>query len=372
MALDLAHAQFSIDLLRNLSSFDQECIVSPLAVGIALTALYSGAGGETKQQMLETIFAGLPEDDIFEIFERLVIKMSCLDKQYVVPLATRIYVQEERKVFSQVVEKISKLLMVDAVSADFRTRADSVAEQIGEWISQVTKGGVKLTRTRNSFSVDTSMLVVSAMCLKADWKYSFVPMDTRRMKFHRADESTSEVSMMNQCGIFPYMETNDVKVLGMPFVGNDYELTMYIFLPRHRHGLDDFEKSITGIRLLSLICTTEELAVDVNVPKMAISKSFDLSKAVSQLGMPSVFDRQSANFERMAGADASDCRLHVSQLLHKAVFNMNEAGTDESAKHDELSLLYRLRTEKSFVADHPFLFAIVMTNYLLFLGRFTG
>lgn len=70
--------------------------------------------------------------------------------------------------------------------------------------------------------------------------------------------------MMNQCGIFPYLETDDVKVLGMPFIGDDYELSMFIFLPRHRRGLADFEANFTGIRLLSLICTTEELAVDVS------------------------------------------------------------------------------------------------------------
>lgn len=69
---------------------------------------------------------------------------------------------------------------------------------------------------------------------------------------------------MNQCGIFPYMETSDVKVLGMTYEGKDYELMMYIFLPRHRQGLVKFEESVSGIRLLSLICSTEEMAVDVS------------------------------------------------------------------------------------------------------------
>lgn len=124
---------------------------------------------------------------------------------------------------------------------------------------------------------------------------------------------------------------------------------------------------------------------------MAMNMTFDLSKAISKLEMPSTFDRRSANFERIAeGAGFFTSRLHVSQFLHQAVFSVSttiasvekaplhkelqvsEGGTDESVRPDDLSLLYRLRTEKSFVADHPFVFAVLMTNYLLFLGRFTG
>ena len=57
--------------------------------------------------------------------------------------------------------------------------------------------------------------------------------------------------MMTQTDRFLYTKEDDVQVLGMPYVAED--LVMFVFLPKERYGLADFEKKLTGERMLSLI-----------------------------------------------------------------------------------------------------------------------
>lgn len=145
-------------------------------------------------QFKDSAETGLPDDDIWEIFDRIVLKINCSDNKYTVPFANRIYIREDQKALGPFVDKLGNQLKTDVVSVDFRTNVDSAAERISEWVEQSTKGRVKMIRLRDSLGVDTSMLVVNAVCLRADWKYPFSPTDTHPMKFHRPDDSGSYVS----------------------------------------------------------------------------------------------------------------------------------------------------------------------------------
>ncbi len=63
-----------------------------------------------------------------------------------------------------------------------------------------------------------------------------------------------QVEMMCKTGHisdFPYYEEDDVQVLAMKYAGE--ELAMFVFLPRDKDGLREFEKELTGERLLQLI-----------------------------------------------------------------------------------------------------------------------
>lgn len=66
------------------------------------------------------------------------------------------------------------------------------------------------------------------------------------------------MSMKNK---FLYAEDADVQVLGMPYQGED--LHMFALLPKERYGLADFEKSLSGERLLGLIRSAHKTEVTV-------------------------------------------------------------------------------------------------------------
>lgn len=57
-----------------------------------------------------------------------------------------------------------------------------------------------------------------------------------------------QVEMMSVTEHFPYYEDEDVKVLGLPYTGD--EVLMYIILPQQKFGLSDVMKKLTGRQLL--------------------------------------------------------------------------------------------------------------------------
>jgi serine protease inhibitor len=67
--------------------------------------------------------------------------------------------------------------------------------------------------------------------------------------------------MMHQTDSFKYSEHDDCQVLGMYY--KQYELAMYVFLPKKRDGLAELEKSLTGTRMLQMIGCENSHPVEV-------------------------------------------------------------------------------------------------------------
>ena len=56
--LEIAQAQFALDLLRTASKGDENCFLSPVSISVALAMTYAGAAGNTKLQMNQAMFNG--------------------------------------------------------------------------------------------------------------------------------------------------------------------------------------------------------------------------------------------------------------------------------------------------------------------------
>ncbi len=68
-----------------------------------------------------------------------------------------------------------------------------------------------------------------------------------------------QADMMTKESKFLYTETEDVQVLGLPYVSDN--LAMFILLPKERFGLEKMEKSLDGASLQQLISQTRTTKV---------------------------------------------------------------------------------------------------------------
>jgi serine protease inhibitor len=66
---------------------------------------------------------------------------------------------------------------------------------------------------------------------------------------------------------FAFGESADCQVLSMPYQG-DEALSMIVVLPKDRYGLADFEKNLTGAKLMQLIQQTRVQKVLVRLLEM--------------------------------------------------------------------------------------------------------
>ncbi|KAH0974270.1 hypothetical protein GBA52_016169 [Prunus armeniaca] len=107
----------------------------------------------------------------------------------------------------------------------------------------------------------------------------------------------------------------------------------------------------------------------VKIPKFKITSWFEVWGILEQLGLKLPF-HLTEMVEAPPGQD-----LFVSKMLHKAVIEVNEEGTEAAAVTvTSASFSFaacKPRKTVDFVADHPFLFLIreEMTGAVLFIGQ---
>jgi len=109
--------------------------------------------------------------------------------------------------------------------------------------------------------------------------------------------------------------------------------------------------------------------VHVWIPKFKLDEKLNLTEILAAMGLTDMFDMNSADFSGIDGTK----ELYVSKVLHQAVIDVNEEGTEAAAATAVVISLRCavLKDPFEFRADRPFLFFIRdnLTNSALFLGR---
>lgn len=125
---------------------------------------------------------------------------------------------------------------------------------------------------------------------------------------------------------------------------------MIIFLPKEIDGINDVEKELFKLNLLQLFEDMKTVKVDLTLPKFKMEKFIDMKNILQevriesssyvlvtkvpdemktfQIGMKTMFG-DCADFSKMyeVGQDP----LYVSDVLHKAVIEVNEEGSEAAA-----------------------------------------
>uniref|UniRef100_A0A8C5MS25 Serpin domain-containing protein n=1 Tax=Leptobrachium leishanense TaxID=445787 RepID=A0A8C5MS25_9ANUR len=104
--------------------------------------------------------------------------------------------------------------------------------------------------------------------------------------------------------------------------------------------------------------------VDVSLPRFNMEESYDFGQHLINMGIVDAFSQQKANL-----LGISDKSLYVSKVVHKAIVEVNEDGTEAAAGTGVVIIPKMLPL--SFKADHPFQFYITHTetNCILFSGK---
>jgi serpin B len=140
---------------------------------------------------------------------------------------------------------------------------------------------------------------------------------------------------------------------------------MVLVLPT---DLDAFEASLDSARLDDVVSSLGRHEVAMTMPKFKFESSFDLVKALSDLGMPIAFSGR-ADFSGVT----READLYLSGVFHKAFVAVNEAGTEAAASTAVVGGVTSVPEPAEIHLNRPFLFFVRdrSTNTVLFFGRVT-
>ena len=174
--------------------------------------------------------------------------------------------------------------------------------------------------------------------------------------------------MMSQEDNFPYYENNEIKLLELPYKGD--QIVMDIIIPaKHDADIATVEKSLTAAKLDEYFKKLKTEKVDLALPKFKMNWGvYRFNDALKALGMPDAFDGR-ADFSNITGRKG----LYIDAVLHKSFVDVNEKGTEAAAVTAVVKLEMMIPDLKFFRANRPFIFIIrdKATGQYLFVGKLT-
>lgn len=357
-------ADFAFSLYRQVAhqSNSTNVFFSPVSIAAAFALLSLGTKGETHTQTLEGLGFNLTERaeaDIHEGFQSLLHTLNQPDNQLQLTTGNGLFISEKAKLVDKFLEDVKKLYHSEAFSINFQN-SEEAKKQINDYVEKGTQG--KIVDLVTELDKDTVFALVNYIFFKGKWEEPFQVAQTTEEDFHVDAGTTVKVPMMQRQGIFNLQrcDTLSSQVLLMDYVGN---ATAFFILP-DEGKLEHMENKLTTEALAKFLVKRHLSFVNLHLPKLSISGTYDLQTVLGKLGITRVFSN---------GADLSgiseDTHLKLSKAVHKAVLTIDEKGTEAAGATFIGAVLTSMAPEVEF--NRPFVTIIYdrITKSPLFVGK---
>ncbi|UOQ74298.1 serpin family protein [Hymenobacter cellulosilyticus] len=336
--------------------------MSPLSISSALTMVYNGADGTTKEAMRQTLgFQPQTDQQINQAYQSLTTLLRGMDKRVTFGSANSIWYNQQYQLQLPFVQTNAQYFDATVRGMDFG--AASTAETINAWVREKTQG--KIDGIVEGTSADQVMILVNAIYFKGAWAHAFDKALTRPAAFTRADGTTATVDFMTQSnGQYGYYQDADRRVIDIPYGNGQYSLTVVV--PQGNATVKDVVRSLNGAQLTTWLAAAKPSSWTLRLPRFKMQYKKELGAMLAQLGMGEAFSSQ-ANFSRMLSN--SSARLAISEVQHKTYLDVNEEGTEAAAVTSVGVINTSVPPVVSVDRACVFLIREKSTNAILFMGQ---
>ncbi|EMS59770.1 Putative serpin-Z8 [Triticum urartu] len=192
----------------------------------------------------------------------------------------------------------------DANTVDFRDNPEAARGQINAWVAQATGNLIGSVLGPGSITPYTRVVLGNAIYFKGEWEDPFYKEATANKLFHRLDGRTVDV---------PFMQRWSSQFIA---VHKGFKVLKLRHLPKRKIEVRE-----------------------LRVPKFKLSFHSSVVAILKKLELQLPFSDQ-ADLSDMVERDGSDLPLVLSDVIHKAVIEVNEEGTVAAAvsmMHSELA-----------------------------------
>ncbi len=351
-----ADQEFSYEIFRNTVVFDDEeenVIISPLSISMALSMALNGARGETYEEMRETLHLHtMDKEEINQAFKSLIELLTELDPSVTLQIANSVWHELSLPVKEDFLERLSDHYGATVQELDFLDPAS--VDVINDWVRENTEGLIETII--DEIPPEMVMYLINALYFKGDWLRPFDTDDTRPGDFRLEDGSTVRVDMMNQESRFATYFSNEVQMIELPY--GDSLFSMTVLMPNDPETpIDRFvEEKITAENLNNWRSNLSVGSRDVilQLPKFELEYEIEYNDILKAMGMELAFDEWKADFTGIA--DVSPQNLYISEVKHKTFIRVDEEGTEAAAVTSVGIGITSM--PPSIIVDRPFVFII--------------
>jgi len=358
------NSRFAFDIFKQLDKEDREqnILISPLSISTALSMTYQGAGATTKEAMTGVLgYTGIEDAKLNESYQNLIPYLIGLDEKVELNISNSLWVREGEKIKQDFLTATMDSFNASVTPLDFGKA--NAADQINQWVSEATNK--KIDKIISSpIPSDVIMYLINAIYFKGDWTEQFDSKDTVKTQFRAGNGSPNEVMMMSRTGKVEYGKGDDSEAVRLPYGSG--KVAMYCILPEKDQTINDFIATLDAARWKGIKeSIAERDEVNLQMPRFKLEYGIkNLNDSLTALGMGEAFTDK-ADF---SGIGDNVC---ISRVLHKAIIEVNEEGSEAAAATAVEMKLTSAAEPLAFIADRPFLFVIAddQTGTILFMGK---
>lgn len=370
-----ANLDFAARLYRQLideqSDGGVNMVMSPYSISSALAMTLVGARSTTADQMQQVLGFSPPLSEVHRGFGELNRWFNRSKKPYQLTVANSLWGDQQVEFDAEFLKTLRKQYDAELTQVDFQGRPESARAKINAAIEESTQGKIRELLGSGSITSLTRLVLTNAIYFKGLWKHQFRSSNTVDAPFQLLDGQSVNVPMMQQTEEFEYAELLDGKVqlAALPYRGD--ELRMLILLPRDAGALAELERQISADRIGEWVPQMNSAEMSLQLPRFKADFSTSLKSTLAAMGMRDAFS-EAADFSGMASVAAAE-GFHISDVIHQAVIEVNEEGTEAAAATGVVIAARAAPRIIEFHCNRPFLFVIEdqQTRTPLIVGKVT-
>lgn len=342
-------------------------VVSPLNVTMALAMLAEVTGKNTRQQILDLLGAE-DLDTLRSTAHALWLQSYQDDGQTASILANAFWLAEGRSTKPKVLEALSSQYYASVFQG--RMGSPEYDALLQSWINEQT--GSLLQEEASGLHLDplTVLALTSALYFKSPWVSGFWKDLTEPGYFYGPDGEQTVDYLFRTDELTVYWGERFTAIpLSMENGG-----AMWILLSDEGVTAEDLLNDPEAMAFLLLRDKSNWekqrlMEVEIHMPKFDVRSNLDLVEGLQAMGVTDAFDPSLADFTPLTG---NSDPLFVSKVAHAARVKIDEEGCEASAYtiiEAPASEPAPLEEKLVFFVDHPFLFCITNAGGLpLFTG----
>lgn len=334
--------------------------ISPTSIALALQMVFNGAEGSTEQGMSQALqLQGLGALAVDQDNAALQAALVNPDPQVQLTTANSLWMHlSGNPVLPSFVSTNETYYAAEI--GDLSGAPDNV----NAWVASETNGLITQILPPANYDLVVAVLA-NAIYFKGSWTTAFNPNLTTAAPFALTDGTEVSCQMMSQTGSFPYLSGADFQAVEVPY-GQTSRLSMLIILPAVGVNLSNFVANMTNQELSTWIADLEPTQVSIGLPRFTANYASSLVSALTSLGMGVAFNPNAADFADLA----SGVGVHISDVEHEAVVQVDESGTVAAAATTVTVGTSSVAQNASITMNRPFFYAILdgKTGALLFIG----
>lgn len=352
-------AAFSLALLKKSLDPENNSLVSPVSVLLALAMTANGADTETLAQMEKVLGKDIPLADLNQYLYSFIRGLPSSEKAKL-SIANSIWFREEEnrlQVEPQFLQTNADYYGAAAYKAAFDGQT---LKDINNWVRNNTQGMIE--KILDEIHPDAVMYLLNAITFDAQWEIIY------RQENIRPGDFTPEVGPLEKAEYMvseedTYIETPWATGFIKPYAGG---YSFVALLPKGR--IQDLLHSLTGESFSQAIAEAEKTLVTASLPKFTYDYTVQLNECLKELGMPAAFSPTQADFSRLGKSARGN--IFIGEVLHKTFIQVDERGTKAGAV-TKVEMRDEAYIETKVVElNRPFLYAIIdnATGLPVFMG----